>query len=134
MPIRHKKLIWQALARREAEELGDLREIEPVPGVRIDMERLARDSIRRAAQYKLAREEHIAVDPTILGGTPVIRGTRLTVYAVRGRLAEGERVEDILEDYPRLAREAVEAANVYAQTHPLRGRPAGRPWRAAAVA
>ena len=43
----------------------------------------------------------------------------------------GEALDDVAEDNPDLAREALEAAVVYARTHPLRGRPGGRPWRRA---
>ena len=67
-----------------------------------------------------------------MGGTPVIRGTRMTVYSVLGRLDHGDSVKDILDDNPHLSPEAVETAALYARTHPLRGRPGGRPWAKAA--
>ena len=70
----------------------------------------------------------IVVDEEIKGGTPVIRGTRLTVYAVLGRIDHGETIDDILADNPDLTREALEAAIIYARSHPLVGRPGGRPW------
>jgi uncharacterized protein (DUF433 family) len=130
LPIRYKKRIWKAVSGHDIDQLSRLADLECLPGLRFDVESFARESIHRAIRYKKARDEHIVVDPEILGGTPVIRGTRLTAYAVSARLADGEHVEDILEDYPVLTREAVEAADVYARTHPLRGRPAGRPWRA----
>ena len=53
----------------------------------------------------------IVVDEEIKGGTPVIRGTRLTVYAVLGRIDHGETIDDILADNPDLTREALEAAS-----------------------
>jgi uncharacterized protein (DUF433 family) len=70
----------------------------------------------------------IVVDEEIKGGTPVIRGTRMTVYAVLGRVDHGETIDDILADNPDLTREALEAAINYARSHPLVGRPGGRPW------
>ena len=70
----------------------------------------------------------IVVDEEIKGGTPVIRGTRLTVYAVLGRIDHGETIDDVLADNPDLTREALEAAIIYARSHPLVGRPGGRPW------
>ena len=70
----------------------------------------------------------IVVDEEIKGGTPVIRGTRMTVYAVLGRVDHGETIDDILADNPDLTREALEAAIIYARSHPLVGRPGGRPW------
>jgi uncharacterized protein (DUF433 family) len=62
-----------------------------------------------------------------MGGTPVIRGTRMTVYSVLGRIEHGDGVDDVLADNPDLTRE-VEAAIIYARTHPLMGGPSGRPW------
>ncbi|UYN97226.1 MAG: DUF433 domain-containing protein [Enhydrobacter sp.] len=97
--------------------------------VTIDVPTLVgRDLAERAARYSRAREQHIEVDPDIMGGTPVLRGTRITVYSVLGRLDGGDSVGDILEDNPHLTREAVETAALYARTHPLLGRPGGRPW------
>ena len=75
-----------------------------------------------------AREDHIEANADVMGGTPVIRGTRMTVYAVLGRLDYGDSVEDILDDNPHLSREAIEAAAHYARAHPLIGYSGGRPW------
>ena len=80
------------------------------------------------------KKRHITSDSEIFGGVPIIKGTRIPVYAVSGRLADGDTVDDLLEDYPEIPREAFVAADIYARTHPERGRPvaAGRPWEAAA--
>lgn len=101
------------------------------PAVEIDVGRLVAETMERAAAYGSARDAIIVEDPEILGGTPVIKGTRLSVHAIRGRLDGGETTETILEDYPYLTREMVEAAAIYAKSHPLVGRPGGRPWAAA---
>jgi uncharacterized protein (DUF433 family) len=77
----------------------------------------------------LARNRWIEVNPDVNGGTPVIKGTRVTVYSILGRVAHGDTIEDILEDNPDLAREAVEAALVYAQENPFVSEPGGRPWK-----
>ncbi|PZU59280.1 MAG: hypothetical protein DI547_06605 [Sphingobium sp.] len=77
------------------------------------------------------RNIHIEQSPDILGGTPVIKGTRVSVYAIRGRLDGGESIDAMIEDYPDLDREAIETALLYARTHPLVGRPGGRPWKKA---
>ena len=84
------------------------------------------------AEHFTAREDHIEVNADIMGGTPVIRGTRMTVYAVLGRLDHGDSVEDILDDNPHLSQDAIEAAAHYARTHPLIGYSRGRPWAKAA--
>lgn len=82
----------------------------------------------RVYRYLEGRERHIETDPQIQGGEPVISGTRLPVRAVAERLNRGESIDDLAEDYPGISKEAFEAARIYAESHPRRGRPA-RPWR-----
>ena len=129
LPLRHKRAIWTNMVRLEPMEL---KTIEFTPGAMLDLERLAADSLENAERYRKARDRHITSDEDILGGTPVIAGTRLTVYAILGRLQDGDSIDDLLEDYPEIPRIAFEAAEIYAKSHPLRGRPSGRPWRNAA--
>jgi uncharacterized protein (DUF433 family) len=69
-------------------------------------------------------------NPQVMGGTAVIRGTRMTVYSVAGRVAGGDSIDSILEEYPHLCRDAIEAALAFARANPLITRPGGRPWRA----
>lgn len=57
----------------------------------------------------------ITVDPRILGGKPIIRGHRLAVEHSLGMLAAGERPETILEGYPWLELEDIQACLVYAR-------------------
>ncbi|WP_158554912.1 DUF433 domain-containing protein [Methylovirgula sp. 4M-Z18] len=57
------------------------------------------------------------------GGRPVIKGTRLTVSAIHGRLSSGDTIETLMDDHPDIPRRAFEAALLYAQTHPQVGRP-----------
>lgn len=47
----------------------------------------------------------ITIDPKIMVGQPVIAGTRIPVYIILDKLAAGQTVEEILEDYPRLKKE-----------------------------
>jgi uncharacterized protein (DUF433 family) len=61
------------------------------------------------------RDRFIIEDADIQGGTPVISGTRMTVYSVLGRIEHGDTIEDILADNPDIAREAIEAAVAYAR-------------------
>jgi uncharacterized protein (DUF433 family) len=58
--------------------------------------------------------EHIAVDPTIVHGRACIRGTRIPVSVVLDNLAVGLAPEEILQSYPTLTREAIQAAVAYA--------------------
>jgi len=126
LPLRHKRSIWARMAQLEPMKLET---IEFTPGAMLDLERLAADSLREAERYRRDRDRYIASDPGILGGTPVIAGTRVSVYSILGRLQDGDSVDDILQDYPEIPREAIVAAELYAKAHPLRGRPSGRPWR-----
>jgi uncharacterized protein (DUF433 family) len=128
LPTRHKRVIWKGLVLSEPVRLAA---VEFAPGTVLDLERLAAQCLRHAEHYKDARDRHIASDPDILGGTPAVAGTRLTVYAVLGRLQDGDSIDDLVADYPEIPREAFMAAELYAKTHPLRGRPSGRPWRQA---
>jgi len=59
--------------------------------------------------------ERITVNPKIFGGKPIIRGRRLAVEHVLGLLAAGDTVETILEGYPWLAPEDIQACLVYAR-------------------
>ena len=52
--------------------------------------------------------------PGVLGGKPVIRGTRISVAFVLQSLASGMTVEELLKGYPHLTREGVLAAVEYA--------------------
>lgn len=54
--------------------------------------------------------DRIAVDHEIMGGVPCIRGTRVPVSMIIGRLAEGSTRDDILADYPQLSGEDIDAA------------------------
>jgi uncharacterized protein (DUF433 family) len=58
--------------------------------------------------------ERIVVDPTILAGKPVIRGTRLAVEFILELLAAGQSESDILTNYPGLTREDILACLSYA--------------------
>jgi len=73
-------------------------------------------------------QDVIVLDPEIMRGTPVYRGTRIPVEIVADMLNQGASVEEILEGYPALDREKVELATLYLQAFPRRGRPASRPF------
>ncbi len=57
----------------------------------------------------------IALDPNVLAGKPVIRGTRLSVAFVIGLLAEGWSQADILANDPAIAQEDIRACLAYAR-------------------
>ncbi len=51
------------------------------------------------------RNEFINVDPEILGGTPVFRGTRVPVKTLFDYLEEGDTLDAFVEDFPTVQRE-----------------------------
>lgn len=58
--------------------------------------------------------ERIEVNPRILGGKPVVRGTRIPVYLILELLSAGYYFKRILEAYPALKEEDIKAAVEYA--------------------
>jgi uncharacterized protein (DUF433 family) len=58
--------------------------------------------------------KRIHLDPKIMVGKPVIRGTRITVEHVMNELAAGMSVADIVREYPNLTEDDVRAACAYA--------------------
>jgi len=57
--------------------------------------------------------ERIEIDPAVMAGKPVIRGTRITVELILRKLAEGATEGELLEDYPHLTSEDLRAAIAY---------------------
>jgi uncharacterized protein (DUF433 family) len=59
-------------------------------------------------------QERIEINPEVMLGKPVIRGTRITVELILRKLSEGATEADLLEAYPRLTRQEIQAALAYA--------------------
>lgn len=59
-------------------------------------------------------QERIEINPEVMLGKPVIRGTRITVELILRKLSEGATEADLLEGYPRLTRQDIQAALAYA--------------------
>jgi uncharacterized protein (DUF433 family) len=58
--------------------------------------------------------DRIEINPAIMMGKPVIRGTRITVELILRKLGEGATEKDILDAYPHLKKEDIQAANAFA--------------------
>lgn len=56
----------------------------------------------------------IEINPNVMMGKPVIRGTRIPVELLIRKLSEGATEEDLLDAYPRLTKEDIKAALAYA--------------------
>lgn len=131
IPVSRKKTLMKAIREMSGSHLEPL-DLEP--GLNLDLPMIAGPKLEIARAYVASKKRHIASDPEIFGGVPIVKGTRIPVYAIRDRLADGDTIDDLMEDYPGTPRDAFIAADIYARTHPERGRPAasGRPWEAVA--
>jgi uncharacterized protein (DUF433 family) len=58
--------------------------------------------------------DRIEINPRIMLGKPVIRGTRITVELLLRKMSEGATETDLLDAYPRLTRDDIKAALCYA--------------------
>lgn len=58
--------------------------------------------------------ERIVIDPQVLAGKPIIKGTRISVELILKMLAQNISKEEILKEYPHLKDEDIQAALLYA--------------------
>ena len=84
------------------------------------MERLG--EIERARSW-------VVSDPEVRAGEPVVRGTRITVAMLADLEKQGATREELLEDYPALTEESLDAALLFNRLYPRRGRPRRTPFR-----
>lgn len=62
----------------------------------------------------MPRTQRIEINPKVMLGKPVIRGTRIPVELILRKLSEGASEADLLDAYPRLTRADIQAALSYA--------------------
>lgn len=67
--------------------------------------------------FQLVNMERITVNPKIFSGKPIIRGRRLAVEHVLGMLVAGDTIETLLEGYPWLEQEDIQACIDYSRSH-----------------
>jgi len=90
--------------------------------LRIDLRRTRRElaaAIWRLRQIRALVESNASV----VGGEPTFRGTRTQIHLVASLLLKGATEEQLKESYPRLTRQMIRLAPLYAAAYPLRGRP-----------
>jgi len=58
--------------------------------------------------------KRIIIDPKIVSGKPVIKGTRLTVQFILGQLAQGITIDELLKEYNNLQKEDILACIAFA--------------------
>jgi len=71
-------------------------------------------SLRRDKMIEEELIKRVVVDPKIMLGKPVIKGTRLTVEIIVEKMAYGATLDDLMKDYPFLTEEDIRSALLYA--------------------
>ena len=66
------------------------------------------------AETAMGTSNRIEINPEIMLGKPVIRGTRVTVELLLRKLSDGATENDLLQAYPHLSPEDIKAAIAYA--------------------
>lgn len=75
---------------------------------------VCKDACARNFCYTLFMHDRIVSDPRIMGGQPVIRGTRITVALLLRELGRGATAAEIVDQYPHISPEDIQAAAAYA--------------------
>ena len=99
----------------EDPDAGTVRE----EAVSVDVRPMKNDVKRRMASLEKAKRI-IVSDKDILSGAPCFKGTRIPAHFIAAILANGEQVASILDAYPDLTEERVDAAAIYADAYPCR--------------
>jgi uncharacterized protein (DUF433 family) len=84
--------------------------------------------LERLSQVERARV-FVVSDPEVRAGEPVVRDTRIPVFMLAELVEQGATREELLEDYPALTPESLEAALLHVRLYPRRGRPRRAPWK-----
>lgn len=83
--------------------------------------------VREALAYIADRERYCSRDPEIMGGEPVVKGTRVPLRSIAAAYAAGDTFEVLARSFPHVDPAAFRFALRWAECHPQRGRPAGLP-------
>lgn len=90
--------------------------------VEVDVFPFLQEAFYRAKEVDQA-DALVTTDPEVMGGAPVFAGTRVPVAIVLGSLATGIQLDRLRGSYPFLTAAHIQAAKVYEEVHPRRGRP-----------
>lgn len=130
LPLKIKKELRKWVSNVGPQAVGA--ELALSAALRVSMTEDVAQAIDLAEEYVRLRDRYVEQNPAVMGGEPVIRGTRVPVRTVAHLIEHGETREIMREDYPRVPEEAYEMAVIWAHATPRRGRP-GRPWDSSAV-
>lgn len=119
LPVAQKKRL-----RSWLRSSGPAAELELSPALVVRKTPEVADALARAQRYARLRDKWIVTDEQRrAGGEPIIKGSRVSVYTLAGRVAAGDSDELLEGDYPHIPAEAREVAVVYGLANPRRGRP-----------
>lgn len=79
-----------------------------------DWQTLHPGMLNAVQEVDMTNRDRISFDTRVMGGKPCIRGTRVTVGTIVGLMASGHSKEKILESYPYLESQDIDAALKYA--------------------
>lgn len=91
--------------------------------VQVNLDNTIRSVQGRIAELAAANRL-VSVDPEIMGGLPVLKGTRVPIDTVLAMKKAGSSIDDIKKHYPHVTEQQIDAAEVYRIVNPRRGRPA----------
>ena len=83
----------------------------------------ARRQVARGIRHLEAAEAIIVSDKAVLGGEPVVKGTRIPVHALAAMRTAGASTDELIAGYPELSRQSLGLAEIWSRAHPRRGRP-----------
>ncbi|HEX2703566.1 MAG TPA: DUF433 domain-containing protein [Solirubrobacteraceae bacterium] len=119
LPVAQKKRL-----RSWLRSSGSAAELELSPALVVRRTPEVGEAVARAERYARLREKWIVTDEERrAGGEPIIKGSRVSVYTIAGRLAAGDSDQALELDYPHIPAEAREVAAAYGSASPRRGRP-----------
>jgi uncharacterized protein (DUF433 family) len=122
LPLGFRKKVFQSVLSQPQAKY-----VEPVGFLRVDIASPRRKIVEGLRMLHRANSS-VSVSPEVMGGVPVVRGTRIPVQLLAEMVAKGASVEEIVSGYPSLTTEQVRLAVLYAEAHPRRGRPVTQPW------
>lgn|ERR1700722_4779654 len=125
LPAKAKDRLRRWLAHLQPLIVGS--ELALSEALRVAMTEDVAKTIERGESYANLRDRYVEHNPAVMGGEPVIRGTRVPVRTIASLIGMGETHEVMREDYPHIPEETYDIAVLWAHTNPRRGRPA-RPW------
>ena len=126
VPVAVRKQVYAQLKRSPRSRA--IRSQRGILGYVVDVKSAANKIDARLAKYRKAMDL-IVEDPDVQAGAATFKGTRILVHHVAALIAQGVTEAELREDYPRLTREMIAAAPIYARSHPRRGRPRKPSWR-----